>query len=185
MATLLSLPPELRLQIYRPLLSRQPYRVYLDEFFAIDSQPEWIQLKQLMKHDSSLVTEISRLYWRSNIFMVPEVNTVSGFDDETGDWINDHVKANLKDLRSLEFGVSARCNKPHAADQNPVCYNVVHVDLLRGRARFSMSGRRGDGCEHVYPVIDRLNDVLTRCLSKGNTGLTQDGFWALYKSFGG
>lgn len=183
MASLLCLPPELRLQIYESLLSRQPYHIYIDEYFAIDCQPEWIQLKHLLRFDPLLASEITRIYWNANTFMIPEVYTSSEIDLDVGSWIEQDVKDNLKDLRSLEFGFSARCRSPRAGLANPVCYNVVSVDIHRQQAQLSKSGRRGDGCDHVDVVVQRINAILAdRSVVDGRKQLTKEGFWALYRS---
>lgn len=182
MTALLRLPPELRLQIYEILLSRHPYHIYIDEYFAKDCQPEWIQLKCLMKFDLPLASEILRLYWSTNTFMIPEANN---FDAEAASWIDEHVKDNLKDLRHLEFGFSARCSSPRAGLSNPVCYNVVSIDIQRRSARMSKSGRRGDGCEHAHRALERLNTVLAKSLVDGQQIFAQNEFWALYKSCDG
>lgn len=185
MASILNLPPELRLQIYEHLLSRHPYHIYIDEYFAKDCQPEWIQLKQLLRFDPTLASEITRIYWQANTFMIPEVNTIAGIDGETSSWINDHVVENLKDLRFLEFGFSARCPAPRADLSNAVCYNVVSIDILREKAKLSNSGRRGDGCAHVEAVVRRLVAVLAnRPFASGQKLLTENDFWQLYRSCG-
>lgn len=185
MSALLNLPPELRLQIYTLLLSRQPYHIYIDEYFAKDCQPEWIRLKQLMKFDVQLASDIKRLYWSTNTFMIPEVNVKDEPDNETLNWTNEHVQDDLKHLRHLQFGFSARCRSVRAGTTNPVCYNVVSIDVQRQTAQLSKSGRRGDGCDHVEGTIKLLRDHFMRMQrDNGDRLLKENDFWMLYQSCG-
>lgn len=187
MAALLNLPPELRLRVYEPLLSRQPYPIYVDEYAAKDCQPEWIQLRRLQKFDPDLATRILSIYWHINTFMMPENYGSFGIDGDSLKWFFDHVQDNVKDLRFVEFGFSSRCfdKDPNVYQSNEVCYNVVSVDIQREKAELLKSGRRGDACVHAQSVVEKLNTILRkRPMVQGRKRMDENDFWALYVAAG-
>lgn len=187
MATLLNLPPELRLKIYEYAISSAPDRINIDDIYGGSyTPPRSFAARSLAEVDIQLSNECTSLYWSSNIFEVyrmgPGYYQVA--DQIFHRWLKYIVKDSAKDVRFLKFrevsSLPSRDMIVHSED----CINEVDVDLRRRSVLISNRKHESCSCSHARVIRPRLERIIADIPKTAGQSLpTTEVLWDLYESW--
>lgn len=160
MQTLLTLPPELRLEVYKYVLSDQPIEIDINEYWT-DNDPKFWKLlgEPLARLDSSLASDIEMLHWSRVTITFSEKIIPEDYkpNEKYISWLLHHTEAMIHVLGRLKFQRhwQRSANIPH-----PRCINFAEIDLRTGKV--CLGNTDGDRliCEHGVLTKSRMEAAL-------------------------
>lgn len=184
MERLLSLPVELRLQIYKHVLCHEQLEIDVSEYWQEEDPKFWERFgRPLTQIDPDLVFDIHALHWSRITITYSEHmrHSIPTSDQKFVFWLFGHADMVRKVLGFLRFrnnnSYAWRCNRSFSE-----CVDSVAIDFKTGDVYVLDGEQKACACEHASKIRSTMLTVLLKVrLGYGRLQPRLRDLWGLYE----